>query len=114
MVRIEENSLNVPIDLRQEPAAFPEPTSFRWYKDGQRLTEADRPLTYSNVTFSTIRREDAGNYTVSATNFVIGSNVEQVGNDTGSFFLDVICKLYYCTIRIRQVIILDIFVNYHS
>ena len=105
MVKIEENSLNIPIDLRQEPAAFPEPTSFHWYKDGQRLTEADRPPTYSNVTFSTVRREDAGNYTVSATNFVVGSNVEQVGNDTGSFFLDVICKLY-STIRIGQVTIL--------
>ena len=92
-MRIEENSVNVPVDLRQEPAAFPEPTSFHWYKDGQHLTEADRPLTYSNVTFSTVRREDAGNYTVSATNFVVGSNVEEVGNDNGSFFLDVICKL---------------------
>ena len=91
-MRIEENSLNVPIDLRQEPAAFPEPTFFRWYKNGQHLTEADRILTYSNVTFSTVRRDDAGNYTVSATNYVIG-NIDQVGNDTGSFFLDVICKL---------------------
>ena len=92
LVRIEENSENVPIDLLQEPAPFPAPTSFQWYKNGQRLTEADRPLTYSNVTFSTVRREDTENYTVSATNFVIGSNTEQVGNDTGNFYLDVICK----------------------
>ena len=91
-MKIEENSMNVPIDLRQEPAAFPEPTSFQWYKNGQRLTEADCPLTYSNVTFSTVRREDAGNYTISATNFIISSNTEQVGNDTGNFYLDVICK----------------------
>ena len=76
LVRIEENSENVPVDLRQEPAAFPEPTSFRWYKDGQPLTQADCPLTYSNVTFNTIRREDAGSYSVSATNFIIGSNTE--------------------------------------
>ena len=70
LVRIEENHENVPVDLRQEPVPFPEPSSFRWYKDGQHLTEADRPLTYSNVTFSTVRREDAGNYTVSATNLI--------------------------------------------
>ena len=100
--------MNVPIDLRQEPAAFPEPTSFRWYKGGQHLTETDHTLTYSNVTFSTVRRDDAGNYTVLANNFVIGSNVKEVGNDTGSFFLDVICKLYYSTIRIRQITILDV------
>ena len=95
LVRIEENSENVPVDLRQEPAAFPEPTVFNWYRDGQlQTTRADRRLTYSNVTFNTIRREDAGNYTVSATNFVIGSSdTQQVGNDTGSFNLDVICKL---------------------
>ena len=91
-MRIEENSENVLIDLLQEPAPFPEPNSFQWYKNEQRLTEADRPLTYSNVTFSTVSREDAGNYIVSATNFVIGSNTEQVGNDTGNFYLDVICK----------------------
>ena len=93
MVRVEENSINIPVDLHQEPAAFPEPTLFRWYKDGQPLTQADRLLTYSNVTFNTVRRADAGNYTVSATNFVIGSNTEAVGNDTGSFYLDVICEL---------------------
>ena len=95
VVRLEENSINVPIDLRQEPAAaaFPEPTLFQWYKDGQPLTRADRTLTYSNVTFDTISRVDAGNYAVSTTNFVIGSNTEQVGSDTGSFYLDVICKM---------------------
>ena len=91
LVRIEERSENVPVDLRQEPAAFPEPTLFSWTKDGQPLTGL--PLTYSSVTFGTVRRTDAGKYTVSATNFVIGSSTEQVGNDTGSFCLDVICKL---------------------
>ena len=92
VVRIEENSENVLVDLRQEPAAFPEPAYFRWYKDGQPLAQADRPLTYSNVTFNTIRREDAGNYSVSATNFIIGSNTERVGSAIGGFFLDVICE----------------------
>ena len=94
-MRIEENSENVLIDLLQEPAPFPEPNSFQWYKNEQCLTEADRPLTaYSNVTFSTVSREDAGSYTVFATNFVIGSHTDQVGNDTGNFYLDVICKFY--------------------
>ena len=103
LVRIAENSLNIPVDLRQEPVPFPESTSFLWYRNGQRLTEADRPLTYSNVTFSTVRREDTGNYTVSATNFVIGSNTEQVGNDTGNFYLDVICK--FCIVPVPILII---------
>ena len=90
VVRIEENSENVPVHLRQEPAAFPEPTLFSWNKDGQPLTRLT--LTYSNVTFDTVRRSDAGNYTVSATNFVIGSRTEQVGSDIGSFYMDVLCE----------------------
>ena len=96
LLKLEENSENVPVDLRQEPTAFPKPTLFNWNKDRQPLT--DLPLTYSNVTFGTVRRADAGNYTVSATNFVIRSPTEQVGNDTGSFHLDVICELcMYCS-----------------
>ena len=92
LLNFEEYSENVPVDLRQDPAAFPEPSLFSWNKDGQPLTGL--PLTYSNVTFDTVRRVDAGNYTVSAANFVIGSSTEQVGSGIGSFYLDVLCKLY--------------------
>ena len=94
-VKVLENSQNVSIDLRQEPAAFPEPTLFNWKKDGQPLTN-QLSLTYSNVTFDTVRRADTGNYTVAATNFVLPGSPDhennQVGNDSGSFYLDVICK----------------------
>ena len=91
LLKIEENTNNVQIDLRQEPAAFPTPTSFVWSKDGQPVVGPVQ--TYSNLTFATVRREDAGNYAVSATSFVLGSTTEHVGSDTGSFFFDVICKL---------------------
>lgn len=92
IVKLEENSENVPIDLRQQPAAFPAPTSFAWNKDGQPLT--GHALTYSNVTFAAVTRQDAGNYAVSATNFVSGSTTKVVGTDTGGFSLDVICELH--------------------
>ena len=91
-VMIEENSVNVPVDLRQEPAGFPEPTMFTWYRGGQELSELAQ--TFFSVTFDTITRTDAGNYTVTATNFILNSTVEQVGSDTGSFYLDVVCKLH--------------------
>ena len=94
MVKIEENSRNVPVDLREDPPPFPEPTSFNWRKDGQPLVGL--ALTYSNVTFTTIERQDTGNYTVIATNFVLDDPTQQVGNDTGSFYLDVICKYTIC------------------
>ena len=91
LVKIEVGTENITVDLNQEPATFPEPTRFSWNKDGQPLSVTDLTLTYSNVTFNTVRRADAGNYSVTATNFVLpGAN--QVGNDTGSFYLNVICK----------------------
>ena len=89
LVRVEENNGRVPVNLTKGTTAFPEPT-FSWTRDGQLLIGPD--LTYSSVTFENVRRMDAGNYTVSATNFILNSTTEQVGNDTGSFYLDVLCK----------------------
>ena len=94
-VMIIENTENVLVDLRQDPVAFPEPDttdSFTWKKDGQPLTGL--ALTYSNVTFPTVRRINTGNYSVSTTNFVFGDSMEMVGTDTGSFYLNVLCKLF--------------------
>ena len=90
MYRIVENSLNVPVDLSQEPVAFPIPSNFTWTRNGATLS--DPALTYSTVTFPSVSRSDAGNYVVSATNFVLDNDTAQVGSDMGSFSLDVICK----------------------
>jgi hypothetical protein len=92
LVKVEETQESITVDLFQEPAAFPQPSSFEWFKDGLPLTGFDQ-LTSSNVTFDAIKRTDAGNYTVLARNFALGAgSMEQVGNDTGSFYLDVLCK----------------------
>ena len=90
LVKVEENSGRIPVNLSEDLAAFPQP-DFNWTKDGLPLTGPT--LTYSSVTFITVTRTDTGNYTVSARNFVLGSSTEQVGNDIGSFYLDVLCKL---------------------
>ena len=90
-MKIVENSERLTVNLLQEPAAFPDP-DFTWHKDGELLTSPTIIRSYSNLTLPTIRRENAGNYSVSATNFILGSSTEQVGYDTGSFYLDVICK----------------------
>ena len=92
LVRVEEDNGRVPVNLTMGTAAFPEPT-FSWTRDGLPLTGPG--LTYSSVTFDNVRRTDAGNYTVSATNFILNSTTEQVGNDMGSFYLDVLCKLHW-------------------
>lgn len=91
LLKVEENNGRISVNLSESTAAFPEPT-FNWTKDGQPLTGFD--LTCSTLTFDNVKRIDSGQYTVSATNFVINSTTEQVGNDTGSFYLDVLCKLH--------------------
>ena len=91
MLNIVENTVSVPVELSEGPAAYPQPTLFNWTKDGQ--TFNNPTLNYSSVTFSPLRRTDSGNYLVSATNYILGSNTDQVGNDTGSFYLNVICEL---------------------
>ena len=91
ILKVEENSGRIPVNLSEGLVVFPEPV-FRWTKDGQPLNGS--ALTYKSIIFDNVRREDAGNYTVLATNFVINSTtLKQVGNDTGSFYLDVLCKL---------------------
>ena len=96
LVKIEEGSRNITVDLLQDSAAFPEPTLFSWSKDGQPLSATELTLTYSSVTINTVRRADAGNYTITATNFVLPDIplVNQLSNDTGSFYLDIICKFH--------------------
>ena len=95
MVRIEENSKNVRINIGLDPEPFPLDTlSFLWIRDGQQLTGGSGlALAYSGVTFAMIERSDSGEYSVSASNYVFGSPSQQIGNDTGRFSLDVICKL---------------------
>ena len=91
LLKVRENSGRIPVNLSEGLAAFPEPT-FQWTKDGESLNGPI--LTYNSVMFSSVRRADAGNYTVLATNSKLNSTTpKQVGNDTGSFYLDVLCKL---------------------
>ena len=93
VVRIQEGDLNVPIDIVQEPAAFPEPSYFEWLIGGQPLIRRNGIITtYSSVTFASVMRSDSGNYTVNAMNFLLDNANEPVGNDIGSFYLDVLCK----------------------
>ena len=91
VLKLRENGGRIPVNISEGLAAFPEPT-FQWSKDGRPLDGSRPELTYSTVTFDSMRRSDAGNYTAAATNFELDSTTEQVGNDTGSFYLDVLCK----------------------
>jgi hypothetical protein len=92
-VRIQEGDTEITIDLRQDSAPFPEPSIFNWSKDGRPLLSDNIiSLTYSNVTFLVVSKNISGNYTVSATNFLLDNTSQQLGSDIGSFHLDVLCK----------------------
>ena len=91
MVMIQEGSVNIPVDISQEPLAFPEPTNFMWLKDRQPLRNG-LTKTYSNVTFNSVSRTDSGMYTVSAANTLLSDTSQEIGNDSGSFHLNVLCK----------------------
>ena len=94
MVRIEENSRNVPVDILLDPEPFPLDTiSYSWTRNGLSLTGGSGlTLEYSSVMFSTIERSDVGEYSVFASNHASENPLQQIGNGTGSFSLDVICK----------------------
>ena len=91
IVKIQEGDVNIPIDLRKDPAPFPEPSIFNWSKDGQPLL-ADLDTTYSILNFSSVTRNRTGNYTVLATNFLLSNSSQQLWSDTGTFYLDVLCE----------------------
>ena len=90
VVKLEENKVNVTIDIRQH-SAFPEPTNVIWIKNGQPSLRSGLTTTYSNVTFDSVMRSDAGNYAVTATNFWLDDSNRVLGTGTGSFSLDVLC-----------------------
>ena len=94
IVRLQDGDVNIPVDLHQDPAPFPEPDIFNWSKDGQQLS-ADVNATYSTLTFSTVTKNSTGKYTVTATNFLLDNSSQQLGSDTGCIFLDVLCEYYY-------------------
>ena len=92
LLKVRESSGRIPVNISEGLAAFPEPT-FQWSKDGQPLSGSRPVLTHDRVTFDNVMRSDAGNYSVVVTNYVLNSTSKQVGSDTGSFFLDVLCTL---------------------
>ena len=81
------------VDLELMPEAFPFPQSVQWYKDGEEAdNDADRTLGYPNAIFDQVNRDDAGMYTLTATNNRLDNASVEIGTDSASFNLTVICK----------------------
>ena len=91
-----EGSTNT-VSLLQAPDASPFPQQFSWTVDGLPASNNSRvTFGYPSVTFQTFERADAGTYTLNATNYCLDNTSAEVGMDTGSFTLDVQCKLIRC------------------
>ena len=88
-----EGSTNT-INLSQAPDAFPFPQQFSWTVNGSPARNNSRvSFGYPSVTFQQMERGDAGTYILAATNYRLDNASVLVGMDTGSFTLDVQCKL---------------------
>lgn len=104
MLTIQEGDVNIPVDISREPLAFPEPTNFMWLKDQEPLRNG-LITTYSNVTFNSVLRTDSGIYTVYAANTLLNDTSQQIGNDSGSFHMNVLCKF---AVEILWVLVLNL------
>ena len=88
-----EGSTNA-VSLRQTPDAFPFPQQFSWTVNGSPARNNSRvTFGYPSVTFQQIEQGDVGAYTLTATNYRLDDTSVLVGMDTGSFTLDVQCRL---------------------
>ena len=87
-----EGSTNT-VSLDQTPDAFPFPQQFSWTVNGSPANNNSRSFGYPSVTFQSYSRRDAGTYNLTATNYRLDDTSVVVGTDTGSFILDVQCKL---------------------
>lgn len=81
-------------NLEMEPKAFPFPT-FWWTRNSVGVMNVSGSVYfgYPAVIFSNVSRNDTGTYSIFAENSIIDGD-EMIGNDTGSFILDVLCKCF--------------------
>ena len=90
---IENDQVEIDVGIGVE--SFPFPQEFQWKRDGVPVMNSSRiSYGYTSVVFQSVQREDGGNYTLSATNYRLDDEDQQVGSDTGSFFLNVLCKWF--------------------
>ena len=76
--------------------AFPYPRSFSWEKDGNTVENTTRQsFGYPDLRINPVSRDDSGVYTLTATNYRLDNESVEIGSDSGSFTLDVLCKDWY-------------------
>lgn len=87
-------------NLEQGHSAFPFPSTFTWTHNGLVITQnvtSRSVFGYPSLHLHVIELSDAGNYTLTATNYPLGNStvVNAVGTSTGHFSLNVLCKCHF-------------------
>lgn len=82
------------LDLSRGRDPFPYPRDFQWTRnDGAPLRNASRvSWGYPSVVIRNVSRTDRGQYSLSAINYRLDNPSEEIGRETGSFQLDVLCE----------------------
>lgn len=81
------------MDLSSEIEAFPYPTRFQWWKNGVEISNTSTTaLGYPRAEFETVSRDDAGLYSLTASNYNLDDPSQEIGERTGCFELVVFCK----------------------
>ena len=92
---VEGSTLSLNLSPPSGDKAFPYPTEFQWSKDGIPISNTSvLSLGYPGVVFRNVSRADAGQYSLSATNYKLETSGEVIGEGTGTFQLEVLCELH--------------------
>ena len=94
MVREVVEGTSLSLDLRTGRDPFPYPQEFQWTRNSDVLSNSSQALWgYPGVALRDVSRTDSGLYSLSATNYRLDNPSEEIGRSTGSFQLNVLCKL---------------------
>ena len=79
------------VDLHNHSAAFPKPIFLKVEKWGQPL-DGVIIINYFTVVFHKMIKENAGTYIISAANYHLKNETEEIGLSTTNLTLDILCK----------------------
>ena len=97
VVRRENEELSLDMRDPDSPPAFPFPSLVEWTRDGGEVVSSseNRVFNYSSIFIVSVEPSDAGQYTLTATNYQL-DGVTLIDCDSASLTLNVLCE--YCSV----------------
>lgn len=93
---VEGRGFALDLSIGRDP--FPYPRDFQWTRNGGVLLRNASRVTwgYPSVVIHNVSRTDRGQYSLSAINYRLDNPNEEIGRETGSFQLNVLCESCTC------------------